>query len=73
MFFTQSLQQHIQKNYDELDDPVISDQRRRYLENETELLEDYQNNHPDETRDPTPLELFCDSHPDSLECRVYES
>lgn len=68
-----TLQQHINDDYDELDSPTISGQRRRHLEDELESLEKYQVNHPDENYDPTPLELYCDSHPDALECRVYDS
>ena len=67
-----TLQQHINDDYDELDSPTISGQRRRHLEDELESLEKYQVNHPDENYDPTPLELYCDSHPDALECRIYE-
>jgi hypothetical protein len=29
-------------------------------------------NHPNEQKDPTPLELYCDLNPDALECRIYE-
>lgn len=68
-----TLQQHINDDYDELDSPTISGQRRRHLEDELNSLEQYQVNHPDENHDPTPLELYCDSHPDALECRVYDS
>lgn len=67
-----TLQQHINNDRDELDDPNINSQRRRHLEDELDSLEKYQINHPDEDHDPTPLELYCDSNPDALECRVYE-
>lgn len=67
-----TLQQHINDDRDELDDPSTSSQRRRHLEDELGSLEQYQVNHPDENYDPTPLELYCDLHPDALECRVYE-
>lgn len=67
-----SLQQHINDDRDELDDPRISAQRRRHIEDELDCLERYQVNHPDDDHDPTNLELFCDSHPDALECRIYE-
>lgn len=67
-----SLQQHINNDRDELDNPNTSGQRRRHLENELDSLEKYQINHPDEDYDPTPLELYCDGHPDALECRIYE-
>ena len=67
-----TLQQHINDDRDELDNPEINSQRRRHIEDELDALEQYQVNHPDEDRDPSPLELFCDMHPDALECRVYE-
>jgi hypothetical protein len=67
-----TLQQHINDDLDELSNPTTNGQRRRHLEDEVEALEQYQVNHPDENYDPTPLELYCDSHPDALECRVYD-
>jgi len=67
-----TLQQHINDDRDELDNPNTSSQRRRHLEGELGDLEQYQANHPDEDHDPTSLELYCDSHPDALECRMYD-
>lgn len=67
-----TLQQHINDDRDELDNPTTSGQRRRHLEDELDSLEKYQANHPDETHDPNSLELYCDAHPDALECRVYD-
>ena len=69
---SRTLQQHINNDRDELDRPNISSQRRRHLESELEDLEKYQANHPDTDYDPTTLELYCDSNPNALECRVYE-
>lgn len=67
-----SIQQHINDDIDELNDSNVSSQRRRHLSDELNALEQYQANHPDEDHDPTSLELYCDSHPDALECRIYE-
>lgn len=67
-----TLQQHIEDDRNEIDNPITSGQRRRHLESELESLEQYQNNHPNEDHDPTPLELYCDENPNALECRVYE-
>lgn len=67
-----TLQQHINNDKDELDNPNTSGQRRRHLEHELGALEQYQANHPDDDHDPTPLELYCDANPNALECRVYE-
>lgn len=67
-----SIQQHINDDRDELDNPQLSSQRRRHLEGELDSLERYQVNHPDDDHDPTPLELFCDENPSASECRIYE-
>lgn len=67
-----TLQQHINNNRDELDNSNTNSQRRRHLENELDSLEKYQINHPGDDHDPTPLELYCDAHPDALQCRIYE-
>ena len=67
-----TLQQHINDDRDELDNPEINSQRRRHIEDEIDALEQYQVNHPDDDHDPTQLELYCDTHPDALECRIYE-
>lgn len=69
---TRSLQQHINDDRDELDNPNTSGQRKRHLEDELDSLEKYQANHPDTNHDPNPLELYCDSNPEAPECRVYE-
>lgn len=67
-----TLQQHINDDRDEIYNPNTSGQRRRHLEDELDALEQYQSNHPDDNHDPNPLELYCDTHPNALECRVYE-
>ena len=67
-----NIDQHIQKDIEILNDPTISPQSRRHTEEELVALESYRVNHPEDLHDPTPLELYCDSHPDALECRVYE-
>jgi hypothetical protein len=67
-----TLQQHINDDRDELDNPDTNAQRRRHIEDELDALEQYQVNHPDDDHDPNALELFCDTHPDAAECRIYE-
>lgn len=67
-----SLQQHINDDKDELDNPNINSQRRRHLEDELYSLEQYQVKHPDDDHDPSPLELYCDSHPDALQCKIFD-
>ena len=68
-----TLQQHINDDRNELDSPTTSSQRRRHLEDELDDLEQYQVNHHDEDKDPTPLELYCDLNPDALQCRIYDN
>jgi hypothetical protein len=68
----ENIDQHIQKDQDLLADPTISPQARRHTEEELEALKVYKENHPGETHDPNALELYCDMHPEALECRVYD-
>lgn len=67
-----NIDQHIQKDEDLLSDPLISPQSRRHTEEELKALKAYKVNHPEDSHDPTPLELYCDSHPDAAECKVYD-
>ena len=69
---TRTIQQHINDDLNEINNPTTSGQRRRHLEDELDSLEKYQANHPEDNHDPTPLELYCDLHPDALECRTYD-
>jgi len=69
---SRTLRQHINDDRDELDNPSTNSQRRRHLEDELNSLENYQVNHPDDDHDPNGLELYCDSNPEALECRIYE-
>ena len=66
------IQQHIDKDRKLIEDPTISPQMRRHTEEELQALEKYQQRHPEDSYDPTALELYCDAHPDALECRVYD-
>ena len=67
-----NIDQHIQKDVEILNDPQTSPQARRHTEEELEALEAYKANHPGEEHDPTPLELYCDTHPDAAECKIYD-
>lgn len=68
----ENIQQHIDQDKKILDDPQISPQQRRHIEGELEELKSYAERHPDDTHDPTPLELYCDTHPDASECLIYD-
>ena len=68
----ENIDQHIQKDKEILDNPQTSPQARRHTEEELAALEAYKVNHPGEEHDPTPLELYCDTHPDAAECKIYD-
>jgi hypothetical protein len=63
---------HIEYNKQILNDPTVSPQRRRHTQDELSQLEVYKTNHPNEEKDPTSLELYCELNPDALECKVYD-
>lgn len=68
---------HIEKDKEILENPTISPQQRRHIEEELHELEVYVENHKDEIEqgdhhDPTALELFCEVEPDAPECLVYD-
>lgn len=67
-----TIDNHIEQDKKILEDPTISPQQRRHVEGELEELESYKANHPDDQHDPTALELYCNSNPNALECRIYE-
>jgi hypothetical protein len=67
-----TIQQHINNNQNELDNPNTSGQRRRHLESELHSLEKYQVSHPDDDHDPSCLDLYCNDNPEAPECRIYE-
>jgi hypothetical protein len=67
-----SIEDHINQDKKILEDPTISPQQRRHIEGELHDLEQYHDKHPEDHHDPTPLELYCDTHPDASECRVYD-
>lgn len=68
----ESIHKHIQKDRDELSDPIISSQRRRHIEEELTQLETYHARHPEDDHDPSALELFCDDNPDAIECKIFD-
>ena len=72
-----SIQQHIKKDKEILQDPTTNPQMRRHIEGELHDLEEYAEHHKDEIKagdhhDPNALEIFCDLHPDEPECLVYD-
>ena len=72
-----SIEQHIEKDVEILNDPTVSPQTRRHIEGELHELEEYAEHHKAEIEagdhhDPTALELYCEMEPESDECRIYE-
>lgn len=73
----ESIEKHIQKDKEILQDPTVSPQMRRHVESELGELEAYAEKHREEIsagdhHDPTALELFCDANPSEPECLVYD-
>lgn len=68
----ENIQKHIEHDRQILGDPLVSSQARRHVEEELEALEAYAERHPEDDHDPTPLELYCDTHPNALECKIYD-
>jgi len=68
----ENIEAHIQQDKKILDDPTISPQMRRHTQEELADLQAYAERHPEDQHDPTPLELYCDTHPDAPECKVYD-
>lgn len=68
----ESIEKHIEVDKKILNDPTTSPQMRRHVESELEDLQHYQERHPDDHHDPTPLELFCDMNPSEPECKVFD-
>lgn len=67
-----TIDQHIEHDKKVLDDPMVSSQTRRHIESELESLEKYKERHPEDSHDPSFLELFCDENPDAIECRMFD-
>jgi hypothetical protein len=67
-----SIEDHIEKDKKILDDPTISPQKRRHIQDELIHLERYHQEHPEDHHDPTSFEMYCDENPESDECRIYE-
>ena len=73
----ESIEAHIKKDQEILQDPQTNPQMRRHVEGELHDLEDYASHHAAEIaagdhHDPNTIELFCDQHPDEPECLVYD-
>ena len=72
-----SIEDHIKKDQEILQDPQTNPQMRRHIEGELHDLEDYASHHAAEIaagdhHDPNTIELWCDQHPDEPECLIYD-
>ena len=73
----ESIEKHIDKDKQLIDDPLANPAARRHAKAELHDLEDYVEHHKDEIKagdhhDPNALELFCDQNPEEPECLVYD-
>ena len=69
-----TIDEHIAKDKTEIEAAkAAGDQPKvRHLQDEVKDLEEYKAHHPGDQKDPRPLEVFCDLHPDAPECLVYD-
>ena len=72
-----SIEDHIKKDKEILDNPNTNPQMRRHTEEELHDLEEYAEHYKKEIEagdhhDPTYLELYCDQNPSEPECLVYD-
>lgn len=75
MFFSmKTIDEHIQKDQEEFLKALAAhdDGKVRHLTEELQWLLDHKKEFPNDTRDPSPLELFCEQNPDEPECLVYD-
>ena len=73
----ESIEKHIAKDKEILDDPTTNPAARRHIKDELHDLEEYVEHLKDEIEagdrhDPNTIELFCDQHPDEPECLIYD-
>ena len=69
-----SIDDHIQKDQVEIEAAKAEGNlgKVRHLEEELKGLKEYKEHHPEDSHDPSPLEVYCDLNPEAPECRVYD-
>ncbi len=69
-----TIDDHIQKDQSEIEAARAAGDagKVRHLENELKGLQEFKAHHPEDSHDPSPLEVFCDLNPEAPECRVYD-
>lgn len=72
--YMKTIDEHIEKDKAEIENARATgnDGKLRHLEEELKGLEEYKEHHPEDSHDPSPLEVYCDLNPDAVECRVYD-
>ena len=70
----ESIDAHIAQDRSELEAARSSGDKSKaaHLEAELKDLEAYKAHHPDESKDPTPMEVYCDLNPEAPGCLVYD-
>jgi hypothetical protein len=74
MHLHRDVPEHIQKDQEEFLKALAdhNDGKVRHLTEELQWLLDHKKQFPNDSHDPTPLELFCEQNPDEPECLVYD-
>jgi hypothetical protein len=70
----ENIDSHLAKDRAELEQALRTGDLAKagHLKDEIKDLEEYKAHHPDEQKDPSPLEVYCDLNPAAPECRVYD-
>ena len=69
-----SIDEHILKDQIELETAKATGDKAKlgHLEDELKSLQEYKEHHPEDSHDPSALEVYCDLNPAAPECRVYD-
>ena len=69
-----SIDEHIKKDKVDIEAAKVAgnDGKVRHLQEELKGLQEYKSHHPEDSHDPTSLEVYCDLNPEAPECRVYD-
>jgi hypothetical protein len=73
-FCMKTIDDHIEKDKVEIESAKADGNlgKVRHLEEELKALNEYKEHHPEDSHDPSPLEVYCDLNPEAPECRVYD-
>ena len=73
-FRMKNIDEHIQQDQSEIEAARAAGDmgKVRHLEEELQGLKEFKEHHPEDSHDPSPLEVFCDLNPSAPECRVYD-